>query len=78
VTIPKLWGPPLFPIPERVCFLLNENGFDLFLLEDDSGFIQLETCNQPAVSTYLIELETGLGTIALENGAGSLELEIGP
>jgi hypothetical protein len=78
MTIPKLWGPPLFPVQKQVCFLQNEDGFDLFLLENGSGFIQLETCLNQPVGTYLFELENGTGTIRLENGGGSLELEIGP
>jgi hypothetical protein len=78
VTIPKLWGPPLFPIRPQECFLENEDGFDLFLLENGSGFIQLETCKQPFVQTYLLELENGTGTFLLENGSGSIELEVGP
>lgn len=77
MTIPKLWGPPLFPITRQVCFLENEDGFELFLLEDGSGFIQLETCRNVPVATYLLELENGTGTVLLENG-GSIELEIGP
>jgi hypothetical protein len=76
--IPKIIGPPLFAQPVAVCFLETEDGTGLFLLEDGSGFIQLETCNQIPTADFLFELESGLGTILLESGNGSLELEAGP
>ena len=79
MTIPKLFGPDLFPnVLQQVCFLQQEGGIGLFLLENGQGFVQLESCKNAPPTTFLIELETGLGTIELENGAGSLELEIGP
>ena len=50
----------------------------MFLLEDGSGNIQLETCNQPpVVGTYFFELESGAGVLLTENG-GFFELEAGP
>lgn len=76
MTIPKLFGPSLFPRTIFQCFLEQEDGSSLFTLENESGWILLETCLQPV--TFLLELETEMGTIALENGGGSIELEIGP
>lgn len=78
MTIPKLFGPPLFPRPVLECFLEVENGFGLFALENDSGFIQLESCRFQPAATFLIALENGTGTLLLQNGTGSIELEVGP
>ena len=79
MTIPKLFGPSLFPVSrQQICFLAQEDDVDLFLLENGSGFIKLETCKNQPPATFLIELEDGSGTIFLEDGSGSLELEIGP
>jgi hypothetical protein len=75
-VIPKITGPTLFTPPMQVCFLETEDGTGLFLLEDGSGFIQLETCNQIPVAVNLLELESGLGTILLESGNGSIQLEM--
>lgn len=76
--IPKIWGPPLYPggTPTTVCFLATESG-GMFQLEDGSGYIQLQSCNQPG-DADVFELESGAGSLSLENGNGFLELEIGP
>jgi hypothetical protein len=70
----------LFPQSKIQCFLENEDGVSLFVLENERGFIQLESCAQfpPVTDTFLLEVETGDGTMLLENGGGSIELEIGP
>ncbi len=61
VTIPKLFGPDLFPnVLKQVCFLQQEGGIGLFLLENGQGFVQLESCKNAPPTTFLIELETGL------------------
>lgn len=74
--IPKIEGPALniIPIPPTVCFLETEDG-SMFLLEQGGGFLQLEQCG--AVTTPLLGLESGTGTILLEGGFGSIELESG-
>jgi hypothetical protein len=76
--IPKIEGPPLTGVNQLVCYLETEDGTGMFLLEDGSGNIQLETCNQPpVVGTYFFELESGAGVLLTENG-GFFELEAGP
>lgn len=76
VTIPKLWGPPLFPVGKPQCFLDQEDGSSLFTLENERGWLLLEQC--PQVLSFLLELETETGNFELENGTGAIELEIGP
>jgi hypothetical protein len=75
MTIPKLWGPDLYP-NKPGCFLEQEGNNSLFTLENESGWLLLEQC--PKVLSFLLELETETGTVLLENGSGSIELEIGP
>jgi hypothetical protein len=75
IAIPQISGPSLI-FRSSICFLATESG-DLFLLEDGSGFIQLQMCNQPS-NSYLFALENNSGTILLEDGVDSLELEDGP
>lgn len=76
MTIPKIFGPPLFPLASRkqVCFLTQEDGTSLFTLETENGWLAVENCMQ--FTTFLLELETEMGTIGLETG-GSIELENG-
>jgi hypothetical protein len=50
----------------------------MFLLEDGSGVIQLESCMQPPTASFFFELENSLGQILLENGVDFLEQEFGP
>ena len=79
-VIPQIEGPPLTtqpPAPSPVCFLEVEVGTGLFVLER-GGFLQLETCRPVPPETFLFELENGTGTILLQDGVGSLELEVGP
>ena len=74
--IPQIQGPDLNLIG-NVCFLATEaDGF--FELENGNGVIQLETCNQIAPVTWLIELENLSGFILLEDSLGYIELERGP
>ncbi len=75
-VVPQITGPALFtPPPNLVCFLQQEASQFLFLLEG-GGFLQLESCAQSM--DYLLELENGTGTILLEDGVDSIELEDGP
>jgi hypothetical protein len=74
-VIPQIQGPALFTPPNIICFLEQEASVFLFLLEN-GGFLQLESCAQPG--DYLIELENSTGTILVQTGLGSLELEDGP
>lgn len=74
-VVPQIEGPALFTPPNIVCFLEQEASTFLFLLES-GGFLQLESCAQSV--DYLLELENGTGTILLQNGLGSIELEDGP
>ena len=74
-VVPQIQGPALFTPPNIVCFLEQEASQFLFLLEG-GGFLQLESCAQPG--QFLLELEDGTGTVLLQNGLGSIELEQGP
>jgi hypothetical protein len=79
IRIPKLFGPSAFTgLPTQVCFLETEDGTGMFLLEDGSGVIQLESCMQPPTASFFFELENSLGQILLENGVDFLEQEFGP
>ena len=79
IRIPKLFGPSAFTgLPTQVCFLETEDGSGMFLLEDGSGVIQLESCMQPPTASFFFELENSLGQILLENGVDFLEQEFGP
>jgi hypothetical protein len=74
-VVPQITGPALFTPPNIVCFLQQEASQFLFLLEG-GGFLQLESCAQSV--DFLLELENGTGTILLQSGLGSIELEGGP
>jgi hypothetical protein len=72
--IPQIQGPDLKSID---CFLALENGA-LFELENGTGVIALQTCQQAPAVTFLLALENGTGFFLLENGLGYIELEFGP
>jgi hypothetical protein len=75
VAIPKIYGPALKL--QTSCFLDTESG-GIFQLQS-GGFLQLQTCRPgPVPLSFLVELESGTGTLLLDPGTGSLELQIGP
>lgn len=76
-VIPKITGPSLTPgIGVQVCFFEQESGDGMFFLEDGSGFLQLESCNNFGPTLSLIELENQSGTVLLEDSSGSIALEV--
>jgi hypothetical protein len=76
-VIPQIQGPALtFPFGD--CLILLEDNSGFIELENGRGFIALQTCFQLPAVTFLIELENGSGQILLENAQGYIELEIGP
>jgi hypothetical protein len=72
-VIPKLDGPALSIAGQNICFLETESGGS-FLLENGSGYIQLESCNQPPAVCFLTE-EDGTSMFLLESGTGYIQLE---
>jgi hypothetical protein len=78
VTIPKIYGPSLFPeVEAAICFLELEDGTGMFALENGGGFIALQQCMQPT-DTFYFEFETGDGALLLQNGDDFLEQQQGP
>lgn len=72
-VIPQIQGPPL--TLQTVCLFLLEDGSGFIELEHGDGFMRLETCFQLPAATFLIELEDGSGNILLENDQGYIALE---
>lgn len=73
--IPKIYGPPLLVGGSvGVCFLQLQTGGGMFLLQDGSGFLELQSCKQ---QTNLFELQNGQGLFLLQDGKTFLELQVG-